>query len=196
LGAQQRLRFRGYDHSSGQEASGDGGGITARTKVLVECLRSFRCCCGKGYSKIGSKPEQALAGESAMRTISLLVSMSVALLSSATLAQLPGPGTAGDKIGSPPPLPGPPALTDPSATTKPADAVRNGDQPSTKGISRIRCTFQHAACALLHRATAVAECRSRPECGWPGWFDQIGSRRFLQFVRPRDRWIYDLCWDS
>jgi hypothetical protein len=60
-----------------------------------------------------------------MRLISVSVTISLALLSSAALAQQL-PGTAGDTIGHPPPIPGPPPITgpppisEPSSTTQPA----------------------------------------------------------------------------
>jgi hypothetical protein len=73
-----------------------------------------------------------------MRTISVLAFMSVVLVSSTALAQQPAPGKAGDKIGSPPPLPGPPPLSEPSLvtpspTTPQADTAPKGDAPNTKG---------------------------------------------------------------
>jgi hypothetical protein len=68
-----------------------------------------------------------------MRSISLLVCASAVLWSTAILAQQPAPSATGDKIGSPPPLPGPPPLSDPAAVAKPADTAPKGDGPSTKG---------------------------------------------------------------
>jgi hypothetical protein len=52
-----------------------------------------------------------------MRLISISVTISLALLSSATLAQ-PSP-TAGETIGRPPPLSGPPPISEPSGSATP-----------------------------------------------------------------------------
>jgi hypothetical protein len=54
-----------------------------------------------------------------MRLISVSVTISLALLSSAALAQQ-SPGTTGDTIGRPPPLPGPPPISEPSTPPPPA----------------------------------------------------------------------------
>jgi hypothetical protein len=61
----------------------------------------------------------AFREEDSMRLISFSVTISLALLSSATLAQQQTPGS----IGSPPPLPGPPHMGEPSPATKPEAAA-------------------------------------------------------------------------
>jgi hypothetical protein len=74
-----------------------------------------------------------------MRLISFSVTILLALLSSAALAQqspgTTGDSTAGDKIGHPPPLPGPPPLSEPSSTTQPALAAPTprATEPAPKG---------------------------------------------------------------
>jgi hypothetical protein len=65
-----------------------------------------------------------------MRLISLSVIIVIALSSTAVVAQ-PAPGTTGETIGSPPPLPGPPPLADPSS---PASAPR-ASEPAPKGYT-------------------------------------------------------------
>jgi hypothetical protein len=76
-----------------------------------------------------------------MRLISFSVIVSLALLSSAALAQQ-SPGTTGDRavgdtIGHPPPLPGPPPISEPSSTTQPAPAASTpgASKPAPKGYT-------------------------------------------------------------
>jgi hypothetical protein len=70
-----------------------------------------------------------------MRVIFCLVMFSVALISSATLAQQKGPEVTGDAIGRPQPLPGPPPLAEPNVMTKPAGTAPASQvsEPTTKG---------------------------------------------------------------
>lgn len=70
-----------------------------------------------------------------MRVIFCLVMFSVALISSATLAQQQGPEATGDAIGHPQPLPGPPPLAEPTLTTKPIGVAPAPlvSEPTTKG---------------------------------------------------------------
>lgn len=70
-----------------------------------------------------------------MRVIFCLVMFSVALISSATVAQQQGPEVTGDAIGRPQPLPGPPPLAEPTLTTNPAGAAPapRVSEPTTKG---------------------------------------------------------------
>jgi hypothetical protein len=65
-----------------------------------------------------------------MRLISFSVTILLALLSSAALAQ-----QAGDTIAHPPPLPGPPPLSEPSSTTQsaPAAPTPQATAPASKG---------------------------------------------------------------
>jgi hypothetical protein len=65
-----------------------------------------------------------------MRLISFSITILLALLSSAALAQQP-PGTTGDTIGHPPPLAGPPPISEPSPTTKPASTPQ-ASEPAPK----------------------------------------------------------------
>jgi hypothetical protein len=58
-----------------------------------------------------------------MRALSLTVTISLALLSSAALAQEEGSGSLGQSIGSPPPLPGPPPAAGPPPSAAPAPAA-------------------------------------------------------------------------
>ncbi len=71
-----------------------------------------------------------------MRLISFSVTMLLALLSSAALAQQ-SPATTGDTIGHPPPLPGPPPISEPSSTTDPAPAASTprASEPAPKGYT-------------------------------------------------------------
>jgi hypothetical protein len=76
-----------------------------------------------------------------MRLISFSVTVSLALLSSAALAQQ-SPGTTGDRaigdtIGHPPPLPGPAPISEPSSTTQPAPAASTprASEPAPKGYT-------------------------------------------------------------
>ncbi len=71
-----------------------------------------------------------------MRLISFSVTILLALSSSATLAQQ-SPGTAGDTIGRPPPLPGPPPIAEPSPATQPATATPKpqASEPAPKGYT-------------------------------------------------------------
>jgi hypothetical protein len=66
-----------------------------------------------------------------MRLISFTVTISLALFSSAALAQQ----STVDTIGRPPPLPGPPPLSEPSSTTPPAPAASTpqATEPAPKG---------------------------------------------------------------
>src|SRR4051812_49309758 len=72
---------------------------------------------GTCYSSV-----ETFLGEDSMRLVSLSVTLLLALLSSHTLAQQ-SPGTTGDTIGRPPPIPGPPPISEPSSTTQPAPAA-------------------------------------------------------------------------
>jgi hypothetical protein len=63
-----------------------------------------------------------------MRLISFSAIISLALLSSAALAQQ-SPATTGDTIGRPPPLPGPPPISEPSTPPPPA-ATPQANQPA------------------------------------------------------------------
>jgi hypothetical protein len=67
-----------------------------------------------------------------MRMISLAVTVLLLLSSSATLAQQT-PGTLGDSIGHPPPLPGPPPVAGPPAAPPSAGPVLQPSTPSTQG---------------------------------------------------------------
>lgn len=69
-----------------------------------------------------------------MRVIFCLVMFSVALMSSAILAQN-GPEVSGDSIGHPQPLAGPPPLAEPTLTTKPVGPAPapQVSEPTTKG---------------------------------------------------------------
>jgi hypothetical protein len=71
-----------------------------------------------------------------MRLISFSVTILLALLSSAGLAQR-SPGTTGDTIGHPPPLAGPPPISEPSSTTQPAPAASAppASDPAPKGYT-------------------------------------------------------------
>ncbi len=68
-----------------------------------------------------------------MRLMSFSAAILLALLLSAARAQQP-PGTAGDTIGHPPPLPGPPPISEPSSTTKPVPAASTprANEPASK----------------------------------------------------------------
>ena len=69
-----------------------------------------------------------------MRLISCSVVL-LAVLSSTTLAQQ-SPGTTGDTIGRPPPLPGPPPISEPSTTSpSPAASTPQASQPAPKGYT-------------------------------------------------------------
>jgi hypothetical protein len=70
-----------------------------------------------------------------MRMIALPVSVFLALSSTATLAQQQAPGTLGESIGSPPPLPGPPPVAGPPAMPPSAGPVPQASGPSTKGYT-------------------------------------------------------------
>jgi hypothetical protein len=75
-----------------------------------------------------------------MRLISFSVALSLALLSSAVLAQPQTPGTTGETIGHPPPIPGPPPLPGPPPVTQqgtPANAApaAKPSEPSAKGYT-------------------------------------------------------------
>jgi hypothetical protein len=71
-----------------------------------------------------------------MRLASFSVTILLALLSSAVLAQQ-SPRTTGDTIGHPPPLPGPPPLSEPSSATLPAPAASTprASEPAPKGYT-------------------------------------------------------------
>ena len=76
-----------------------------------------------------------------MRLISLSVTVLLAFLSSAALAQqspeTTGDRAVGDTIGHPPPLPGPPPISEPSSTTQPAPAASTprASEPAPKGYT-------------------------------------------------------------
>jgi hypothetical protein len=80
-------------------------------------LLRLRVPCG-GHKVIG------LRVEGAMRLVCFSVTVFLALMSSAVQAQQ-SPGTLGDTIGHPPPLPGPPPLSEPSSTARPQPAPAN-----------------------------------------------------------------------
>jgi hypothetical protein len=67
-----------------------------------------------------------------MRLRSVSVTISLVLLSSAALAQQ-SPGTAGDTIGRPPPIPGPPAVSEPTTQPAPAASAPRQGEPAAKG---------------------------------------------------------------
>jgi hypothetical protein len=71
-----------------------------------------------------------------MRLTSVSVTILIALWSSAALAQQ-SPGTTGDTLGHPPPLPGPPPISEPSSTTEPAPAASTprASEPAPKGYA-------------------------------------------------------------
>jgi len=71
-----------------------------------------------------------------MRLISFLVTIALALLSSAVPAQESRP-TTGDTIGHPPPLSGPPPISEPSSTTQstPAASTTRATEPAPKGYT-------------------------------------------------------------
>jgi hypothetical protein len=73
--------------------------------------------------------------EDSMRLISFSATVLLTLLSSAALAQQ-SPGTTGDTIGRPPPLPGPPPISE-SSTPPPAPAASTpqANQPAPKGYT-------------------------------------------------------------
>jgi hypothetical protein len=64
------------------------------------------------------------------------VSVTIFLWSSAALAQQ-SPGTTGDTLGHPPPLPGPPPISEPSSATEPAPAASTprASEPAPKGYA-------------------------------------------------------------
>jgi hypothetical protein len=64
-----------------------------------------------------------------MRTIFLSLTVSLALLSSAALAQEQGSGSLGESIGSPPPLPGPPPAAGPPPTAAPPAPAASNSTP-------------------------------------------------------------------
>src|SRR6266446_2609622 len=78
--------------------------------------------------------------EASMRLISISVTISLALLSSAALAQQPL-GTAGDTIGPPPQIPGPPPISgsppisEPSPTTQLTPAASTPPASAPKGYT-------------------------------------------------------------
>jgi hypothetical protein len=67
-----------------------------------------------------------------MRLICLFVAVSFALLSFPSLAQQ-SPGTTGDTIGHPPPLPGPPAESAPPIKADSAPSPQQVTEPAPKG---------------------------------------------------------------
>src|ERR1700737_3968133 len=70
-----------------------------------------------------------------MRLISFSVTVLLTFLSSAAPAQQ-SPGTTGDTIGRPPPLPGPPPISEPSTTSpSPAASTPQASQPAPKGYT-------------------------------------------------------------
>jgi hypothetical protein len=70
-----------------------------------------------------------------MRIMLFPVAISLALLSSATLAQQQMPGSVGESVGSPPPLPGPPPLAGPPAEGPPATSRTSAPAPQQGGGS-------------------------------------------------------------
>ena len=71
-----------------------------------------------------------------MRMISCVVMVSLVLVSSAALAQRQTPGSAGESIGSPPPLPGPPPAEGPPPVAGPPTApVPQAGGPAPKGYT-------------------------------------------------------------
>jgi len=71
-----------------------------------------------------------------MRLVSFSVSIFLAFMSPAAQAQQ-SPGTPGDTIGHPPPLPGPPPLSEPLSTAQPAPAnpTPQASGPAAKGYT-------------------------------------------------------------
>jgi hypothetical protein len=69
-----------------------------------------------------------------MRLISFSATVLITLLSSAALAQQ-SPGTTGDTIGHPPPIPGPPPISEPSTPPAPAASTPQASQPAPKGYT-------------------------------------------------------------
>jgi hypothetical protein len=73
-----------------------------------------------------------------MRLISISVTIALALLSSAALAQQQPP-TTGDTIGHPPPIPAPPPITGPPPTSEPSSttqpATPRASEPQPKGYT-------------------------------------------------------------
>jgi hypothetical protein len=70
-----------------------------------------------------------------MRLISFTITISLALLWSAALAQQ-SPGTTGDTIDHPPPIPGPPPISEPSTPPPaPAASTPRASQPAPKGYT-------------------------------------------------------------
>jgi hypothetical protein len=63
-----------------------------------------------------------------MRLISFSATISLALMSSAALAQ--SPATTGDTIGHPPPIPGPPPISEPSTPPPAAASTPQASQPA------------------------------------------------------------------
>jgi hypothetical protein len=81
-----------------------------------------------------------------MRMILLPLTFSLALASSAALAQQP-PATLGDKIGSPPPIAGPPATMPPPASAPdPRPSVSSAananveDETPLRKVKPVRCS--------------------------------------------------------
>jgi hypothetical protein len=69
-----------------------------------------------------------------MRFVAFSVPIFLALVSSAVQAQQP-PGTPGDTIGHPSPIPGPPPLSEPSSRAQPAPANPTASGAAAKGYT-------------------------------------------------------------
>jgi hypothetical protein len=72
--------------------------------------------------------------EDSMRLICFVATVLLTLVSSAALAQQT-PGTTGDTIGHPPPLPGPPPISEPSSAPAPAASTPKASEPAPKGYT-------------------------------------------------------------
>jgi hypothetical protein len=82
-------------------------------------------------------PRRNISREDSMRLISFSVTIALALLSSAALAQQQSPPTTGDTIGHPPPIPAPPPMGEPSSTMQPAPTASppRASEPAPKGYT-------------------------------------------------------------
>jgi hypothetical protein len=80
---------------------------------------------------------RVISREDSMRLISFSVTIALALLSSAALAQQQSPPTIGDTVGHPPVIPAPPPISEPSSTTQPAPTASppRASEPAPKGYT-------------------------------------------------------------
>lgn len=133
-GRSARLRPK-QKQTSSQTARSDDREAKYRPTPLA--LVRLRVLARKGGgSTVGTAVKFRLSREGSMRLMSFSAAILLALLLSAARAQQP-PGTAGDTIGHPPPLPGPPPISEPSSTTKPVPAASTprANEPASKGYT-------------------------------------------------------------